>query len=186
MGSTTIDMKTLSSRQLAIARAVAATLFQTGGEQPVPGERLDFAIEELRDFVARVGFQTRLAFGAALFVLQAAPFLMMGKLRRFTRISARARKRCLEKLEASRLGLVIVLLKSVLSFVYFEHPEALASTGFVARELLEELGAQAEEAPISKIRLRVIEARPPLVPGEQEPEVVPAPAATKGRAAGGS
>jgi len=186
MGSTPIDMKTLSSRQLQIAYAVAATLFEADAASPVPKERLEFAMEELRAFAARVGLQTRLAFKAAFVVMQLAPFLMLGKVQRFTRLSMIARRRCLKKLEASRFGLVVVLLKTILSFVYFEHPEALAETGYDAEGLLGPAWAAGTTSPISKLKLRVIENPILPAPSEQEPVVAPAPVATPGRAAGGS
>lgn len=188
MGSTDIDMKALTSRQLEIARTVAATLFETDASKPLPPERLDFAIEELRDFTARAGIQTRMAFNAAFIVVQLAPLLFLGKLRRFTRLSAIARKRCIQKLESSRLGLVMVLLKTVLSFVYFEHPDALASTGYDAEGLLGPAWAVGGRSPIAKLPLRVIDN--PIQLETDEPErgadVVPAPVVVSHRAAGGS
>ncbi|AKU89722.1 hypothetical protein AKJ08_0109 [Vulgatibacter incomptus] len=155
---------------------MAATLFEADG--PVPRERLDFAIEELRAYVARVGFQTRLAFDAAFFVMQVAPLFVFGKLRRFTSLSTLARRRCIERLEQSRLGLVVVLLKTMLSMVYFEHPDALAGTGYDAEGLIGPAWAQGSTSPLSKLKLQVIET-----PVSDEPEQLPVPAA--GRVAGG-
>lgn len=173
MGSSAVDMKTLSSRQLAVARAIAATLFEADALHPVPRERLDFALQELRAYVSKVGLQTRLALGAAFFVLQHAPFLLIGKIRRFTRLSGEARRKYLEKLERSRFGIVMVLVKTLLSFVYFEHPDALAGTGYDAQGLLGPAYAVGAAPPTS--RLRVLESPPnPSPPEEPSSEVRPA------------
>ncbi|HWV37914.1 MAG TPA: hypothetical protein VN033_05500 [Vulgatibacter sp.] len=158
MGSIAIDMKTLTSRQLAVARAIAATLFEADALHPVPRERLDLVLQDLRAYVARVGLQTRLALGAAFFVLQHAPFLLIGKIGRFTRLSGEARRRYLERLERSRFGIVMVLVKTLLCFVYFEHPDALAGTGYDAQGLLGPAWALGAASPIS--RLRVLESNP--------------------------
>ena len=172
MGSTAIEMKTLSSRQLAVARAIAATLFEADARHPVPRVRLDFVLQELRAYAARVGLQTRLALGAAFFVLQHAPFLLVGKIKRFTRMSGDARRKYLEKLERSRIGIVMVLVKTLLSFMYFEHPDALAGTGYDAQGLLGPAYALGAASPIA--RMRVLESHPNPNPPADQPELRPA------------
>lgn len=128
-------MRTLSVRQQVVARAVMAALFDDGAEG-VPKERLDWALVELRSYVARVGLQTRLAFRAAFWVVQLSPLFLRGKLRRFVRLPVADRVELLLKLERSRLGLVVVLLKTICSMLYFEHPDALARTGYDGQGLL--------------------------------------------------
>lgn len=122
-------MRTLSARQLVIFRAVAATIVAEPGA-PVPPDRLDFTVSELRLYAASMGRQTRLAFGLALLVVQLAPLFLIGRLSRFTNLADAGRLRCLERLETSPLGLLLVLLKTMVCFVYYEHPDALASTGY--------------------------------------------------------
>jgi len=151
-------MKALSPGQLRIARALAATLFDDGSG--VPAERLDYAMTELARYVARVGRLTRLALAFALWVMQLAPLLCLGIFRRFTEASAEIRHRCLRRLEVSWLGLSVVLLKTLLSLVYFEHPDALASTGYDAQGLL----GPAWVVDGAPARLRVIEGAPELEP----------------------
>lgn len=173
MGSVAVDMKTLTSRQLAVARAIAATLFEADSQHPVPRERLDFVLQELRAYVSRVGLQTRVAFGAAFFVVQHAPFLLLGKIQRFTRLSGDARRRYLEKLEKSRFGLVMVLLKTMLSFMYFEHPDALAGTGYDAQGLLGPAWAAGAASPISRLRV-LTNPKNPEPASAPEPDARPA------------
>lgn len=150
------EMRVLSLRQLRIARALTATLFDDGSGVPV--ERLDYAMTELAGYAARVGRVTRLALSLALWVMQLAPFLFLGVFRKFTGASVEIRQRCLRKLENSRLGLVMVLLKTVLSMIYFEHPEALASTGYDAQGLLGPAWAQGSVSPVTKLRVLEDEA----------------------------
>ncbi len=181
MGSFAVAMKNLSTRQLAVAHAVAATIFEADSLHPVPPERLDFTMRELRAYVARAGLQTRAAFRAAFIVVQFAPLFLIGRLHRFTSLSAQAKAVYLRKLEAGPLGLVMVLLKTVLSFVYFEHPDALASTGYDAQGLLGPAWAAGSPSPISK--LRVIENP---APAQVAPESEPAPELLPGRVAEGA
>lgn len=128
-------MRTLSARQLVIFRAVAATIVAEPGA-PVPPERLDFAVSELRLYASSMGGQTRLAFGLALLVVQLAPLFLIGRLSLFTNLPAPGRLSCLERLEAGPLGLLLVLLKTMVCLLYYEHPDALAATGYDAVGLL--------------------------------------------------
>jgi hypothetical protein len=128
-------MRTLSPRQLAVVRAVAITLFDDGSGG-VPDDRIAFTLREMRAYVGRVGFQTRMAFRAALLVVQLAPLLLLGKLRRFVTLGPSDRARCLGRLERSRLGLVLVLLKTTLCLHYFEHPDVLARMGYDGQGLI--------------------------------------------------
>jgi len=166
-------MRALSPGQLRIARALAATLFDDGSGGP--SERLDYAMAELARYVARVGKLTRLALAFALWVMQLAPLLFLGIFRTFTDASADIRHRCLSRLEVSRLGLVMVLLKTLLSLVYFEHPDALASTGYDAQGL----HGPAWTAEGMPARLRVVESAPAPEPA------VPLPQLARGAAGGG-
>ena len=147
-------MKTLSPRQLAIVRAVAATLFDDGGG--VPDERIAFTLRGLRAYLERAGLQTRMAFRAALLVVQFAPLLLLGRLHRFVRLAPAERARCLLRLETSRLGLVLVLLKTTLCLHYFEHPEVLARTGYDGQGLIGPAW-QVEPAPEPEHKLPLLQ-----------------------------
>lgn len=128
-------METLSPRRLAVTRAVLCTLVDAG-PGTVPEDRVAATLRELRAYLARVGLQTRLAFRAALLVVQLSPLLLRQSWRRFVRLSPAERTRCLARLERSRLGLVVVLLKTTLCLHWFEHPEVLARTGYDGQGLL--------------------------------------------------
>lgn len=128
-------MKTLSPRRLAVTRAVLCTLVDYGPGS-VPEDRIAFTLRELRAYLDRVGFQTRIAFRAALLVVQLSPLLLLRSWRRFVRLPPAERARCLVGLERSRLGLVVVLLKTTLCLHWFEHPDALARTGYDGQGLL--------------------------------------------------
>src|SRR5262245_50579744 len=128
-------MRSLNNRQISVARAVCGGFFDDGSGS-LPPERLDFATKELRRVIGRAGWQTRIAFRFACLVIQFAPLLLLGRLKRFARLDVAARQAVLRRLERSRLGLVVVLLKTTLCMVYFEHPDALSETGYDAQGML--------------------------------------------------
>lgn len=156
-------MKTLNHRQITVARAVAGAFFDDGSGS-LPQERLDFAMRELRRVVSRAGYQTRLAFRFACLAIQFAPFLL-GRLRRFSRLELPARQTLLRKLEPGLLGLVVVLFKNTLSIVYFEHPDALAETGYDGRGMDGPAWASDGESPLAKLPVLPDRAPPARVSG---------------------
>lgn len=114
-------------RRFAVLRAVLQALFDPG---PQAQASIAPTIAEIRAYLARAGLQTRLAFRAALLAVQFSPLLTLGALRRFVGLDAADRARCLARLERSRLGLAVVLLKTVLCLHWFDRPEVLARTGY--------------------------------------------------------
>lgn len=128
-------MKTLSARQIILARSIASALFDDGAAG-VPEDRLAHVARELRAHFLRMGHQTRLAFRASLWMVQLSPILWRVRLRRFVGLSLPDRIRFLTWLETSRFGLVLVLLKTVFGTLYFEHPDALAHSSYDGQGLL--------------------------------------------------
>lgn len=120
----------LSHRSLAIGRALAATLFDTGSGTPVPDERLQWLSTELRDYSVRAGARTANGLTIIFLVLQLLPLFVIGKLSRFTRLAPADRTRYLQRVEGSRLLCPLVATtKIVLALLYFEHPDALKEAG---------------------------------------------------------
>ncbi len=128
-------MASLSPRSLDVAAAVAEALFDRGARGRVPPERLAFLRAELASYARSIGPQTSLALRAALLVAQLAPLALGPRRARLTSLPPDERGHALEALERSRLGLVVVLLKVTLTMLYFEHPAALAETGYDAQGL---------------------------------------------------
>ncbi len=120
----------LRSRELEVARAVAATLFHRGARGAVPEERLAFYSRELQAYARSLTTLASLALHAALLGAQLSPLIFGIRAARLTRCSPEERARALHALETGRLGLAMVLLKVTSTLLYFEHPAALAETGF--------------------------------------------------------
>lgn len=122
----------LSRRQRRVLRAVAEGLFSEPDHQ-VPADRLDWLEVECDDFLAATTGLTRTIVWLALTVLQLSPPLSIWTPRFMTGCTIEQRQKCLERIESSPLvfvSLLVALIKAFLSSMYFEHPDALAETGF--------------------------------------------------------
>jgi hypothetical protein len=122
----------LSDRKLRILRCTTEALF-SDAERTVPTDRLDWVDIEINDYLAATSGVTRTVVWFVLSILQFAPPLTGVRLARFTNCSVADRQRCLHRLERSPFffsTLVAVLTKALLCTIYFEHPDALAETGF--------------------------------------------------------
>lgn len=142
-------MTFLSPRRLAVTRAVLCTMVDHGAGS-LTEERVAFTLRELRAYLDRAGLQTRVAFRGALLVVQLSPLLLLRRVRRFVHQSPDARARCLARLERSRLGLVVVLLKTTLCLHWYEHPEVLARTGYDGEGLLAPAFAEGAAPPVAR------------------------------------
>lgn len=112
------------------ARAFADTLFSTD-QAPVPAARLDWLMDELRDFVHHAGPRTEVLLRGGLFVAEWAAPLTAKKLPPMSRLTRSDRQHALEALERTPAGLPILAVKAILCILYYEHPEVLAECGIV-------------------------------------------------------
>lgn len=122
----------LSRRSLRVLRAVAEVLFDDGSGPPA-GERLDWLIADVDDFVRATAGTTRLGLRVATWLIQMSPLLLRRSWRRFVKLPGDRRLAVLERLESSRfapLALLFGVVKIILAMLYFEHPGALAETGY--------------------------------------------------------
>jgi len=122
----------LSRRQRRVLRAVAEGLFSEP-DRPVPADRLDWLEIECDDFLAATTGLTRTIVWLALTVMQLSPPLSIWTPKFMTSCTIEQRQKCLHRIESSPIVLVsllVALLKAFMSSMYFEHPEALAETGF--------------------------------------------------------
>lgn len=138
-------MNTLPDSSLALMREVARSMVDPGGG--VPEARLDWTMAQIREFARASGPRTRLALRFCLFFAQwLAPLLVLGRAARFTSLDAAHRAELLEKMESGRFVLLFVPLKAFICMNYFEHPDALAETGYDGRPLIEAASAEAPRA----------------------------------------
>ena len=110
------------------ARAFAEALFSTH-EGPPPAERLDWLMDELDDYLARSGSRAQLVFQSGVTGLQALAPLTIGKLPPLTRLSVPDRVHAIERVEQSPAGLSVLAAKTMLCFLWYEHPDVRRSVG---------------------------------------------------------
>lgn len=147
----------LSRRQRRILRAVAEGLFSEP-ERPIPATRLDWLEVECDDFLAATTGMTRTIVWLALTVLQFSPPLSIWAPRLMTGCTIDQRQKCLERIESSPLvfvSLLVALIKAFLSSMYFEHPDALAETGFDGMCV----SGERPDRPLDPAQARMLEER---------------------------
>jgi hypothetical protein len=126
----------------AIVRALAEAFFSPDDE--VSSERLDGFVADADDFVSRASKTLRFGLVVMLFVIQWTP-LMFGRFSTFTALSTADRVHHLERLEASKitqLPLLVVAYKTVLTMLFYEDEAELRALGYPGpeRHLYKRLG----------------------------------------------
>jgi hypothetical protein len=121
-----------------ILRALGEALFVDPDREDAPPDRFDWMVEDCDDMIAHASDQLRYALCFSLVVLELLPLFAIGRFARMSSLPLEERERYLARLESSRLpyvALLLVGLKSVLSFVYFEHPYEMAKMGYDGRHV---------------------------------------------------
>jgi hypothetical protein len=110
----------MQKRRTKVARAAAATLFDSGAG--IDAKDLDALIADLDDFLVHAQWRTSFAIGAAATAVQLYPFLT-GRFSRFTALSPADRAEVLLALERSgSLGKAWAGLKLLLAMLWFDGP----------------------------------------------------------------
>ncbi len=117
--------------------ALARGLYDRG--QGVPEARAEWAVNDLASFVQHAGRRTAFLLALTTLVVEWCPLLFIGAFSRMSRLSSDGLARYLERFDRSRLSIVLILPKALLSLVYYEHPEAIRETGYDGQCLLGEL-----------------------------------------------
>ncbi len=125
---------TLKPRHRPVVRALAEAFFSPDGE--VSDARLEALIDELDAFVSPASKTLRFGLVMVLALIQWSP-LLYGRPSTFTGLDREARIRHLDRLEASRivqLPLLVVAYKTVMTMLYYEHEDELAWLGYPGPE----------------------------------------------------
>jgi hypothetical protein len=118
-------------------RAIAEALFTTE-QGPPPTERLDWLLEELEDFLDRVGSGTRLGlYGAAAALAALTPLAALHP-EPIAAMPLSLRIEALNKIEGGPASGLVLALKAILCILYYEHPEAAREVGFDGACMVEE------------------------------------------------
>jgi len=120
-----------------IVRAVAEALF-TDPERPesMSSERLDWVVAEADDFAGHASKQLGTGLLLALLLLEWLPLLVVGRFSRASSLSVGDRIGYIAKLEGHAIpifALLVVAWKTMLTFVWFEHPENASALGYDGR-----------------------------------------------------
>jgi hypothetical protein len=143
---------TLTKRDRVVLRAVAEAMFSEDGE--VEAERLDAHLDEVDAFISTASKPLRVGLRLALFVVRIAPLLLLFRLRMIETLDVNERVRVLSRLERSplaHLSLAFIGWRTVMTFVFYEHPVELATLGY------------ASERKVYKRHLALVPAFVPLV-----------------------
>lgn len=112
-------------------RDVSEALFYRG--TPLPRERLDWIEQEAIATLYNAGRRARLLFSSALFLVAWLAPLFVRRAPTISRLPLPLRITALSRLEATQLGAPLILgLKTVLCFIYYEQAEPLREIGQTA------------------------------------------------------
>jgi hypothetical protein len=129
------ERTTLTAQDRIVLRAVAEAMFSEDGE--VEGERLDAHIHDVDAFISSASKPLRAGLRIALFVVRLAPILFFFRMRLIESLSLEERVAVLSRLERSKLAhlsLAFIGWRTVMTFVFYEHPKELESLGYAGHE----------------------------------------------------
>ena len=121
----------LRPRQRVVLRALGDALFGHD-EGPRPGQ-LERLVEGFEAHLTPVSRTLRFGLLAMLELIRWLPVLLLVSLRPFEALAREGRVRLLERMERSRVPLLLVPLvayKSFLAFIYFEDPSEFRDYGY--------------------------------------------------------
>jgi hypothetical protein len=117
----------VSEKTLARARVFAEALFSTEAGPP-DRARIDWLIEDFRDFLGRAGGNARLVLWACLLACHWLAPLFIRRLPTLADLSIEERAVALERVERSSFGPIVLGPKAILCLLWFEHPDTQRET----------------------------------------------------------
>lgn len=115
-------------RFAASLRALAEALF-CGPEGLPPAERLDWLCGDAMDVFQRADAGIRFVLRLAMLGVSVLAPLYVGRLTLMRRLPLELRIRALARLERSWLSGPLLILKALLSLIYYEHPDVEREVG---------------------------------------------------------
>jgi hypothetical protein len=110
------------NRSVETMMAIAEAVFSTADGAP-PADRIGWLRREYVDFMSRASGRGRFYFFSGALVVSIVAPLMIGKLRRFRKLSLEDRISALRRFEAHALGSILIALRAILCLIWYEHPE---------------------------------------------------------------
>jgi hypothetical protein len=119
---------------LALAEA-----FFTDSNDPADrgaAQRFIWLVDDVDDFISQASPALRWGTRVAALLVEFAPIFFIGRFARCSSLGLEDRERYLATLEASkvpRVAVLVVMFKTVMTVLYFEHPEAAPHLGYDGR-----------------------------------------------------
>jgi hypothetical protein len=98
--------------------------------------RYEWVANDADGYVSNASGQMRFGFWFMLFVLEVLPLVVVGRFARCSSLPVPMRVRYLDRLDRSRvvvLALFVTAWKTLLTILYFEHPETASMLGYDGR-----------------------------------------------------
>jgi hypothetical protein len=117
----------VGERTLARARVFAEALFSTEEGPPDPA-RVQWLIDDLRDFLGRAGGNARLVLWACLLACNWLAPLFIRRLPTLAELTPEDRAHALDRVEQTSFGPIALGPKAILCMLWFEHPDTQRET----------------------------------------------------------
>ncbi len=120
-----------------VLRAIAESFFTDPQvDDPRAPARFDWLVDDVDDFLSQASPSLRTGSRIALVLLELLPLFVIGEPSRASSLPLADRTRYLAKVEASNVpyvALLCVMFKTLMTVLYFEHPEAAPLLGHDGR-----------------------------------------------------
>jgi len=116
-----------------------AEAFFTDPDDPADrgaAQRFAWLVDDVDDFVSQASPSLRYGTRIAAVLVELAPVFFVGRFARCSSLPLEERERYLAKIEASavpRVAVMVVMFKTLMTVLYFEHPEAAPHLGYDGR-----------------------------------------------------
>jgi len=116
-----------------------AEAFFTDPDDPADrgaAQRFAWLVDDVDDFISQASPSLRWGTRIAALLVELAPLFFIGRFARCSSLPLEERERYLSKVEASavpRVAVLVVMFKTLMTVLYFEHPEAAPHLGYDGR-----------------------------------------------------
>jgi hypothetical protein len=134
-----------------VLRALAEAFFTDPDDPSDRGleKRFSWLVDDVDDFLSQASPALRYGSRIALMLVDLLPLFFIGRFARSTSLPLEERERYLAKLEATsfpRVSVLVVMFKTLMTVLYFEHPEAAPHLGYDGRH--ERFSRGARQLPV--------------------------------------
>ncbi len=122
----------------SVLRALAEAFFTDPDDPADRGadHRFAWLVDDVDDFISQASPALRWGTRIALLLVDLAPLFFVGRFARCSSLGLEEREHYLATVEAStvpRVAVLVVMFKTLMTILYFEHPEAAPHLGYDGR-----------------------------------------------------